>query len=82
MAKATAGDVCGRTIDRRPRVPRQLLQESSGPKAREQLIERFPALAFLQPDRFDCGVVRPDRYTVDAQIGAGDMASVYRVREL
>lgn len=31
----------------------ELLQGFSGPKARSQLIERFAALAFLQPDRSD-----------------------------
>lgn len=31
----------------------ELLQGFAGPKARNQLIERFAALAFLQPDRED-----------------------------
>jgi predicted nucleic acid-binding protein len=31
----------------------ELLQGFSGPKSRSQLIERFAALAFLQPDRDD-----------------------------
>lgn len=31
----------------------ELLQGFAGPKARTQLIERFAALAFLQPDRED-----------------------------
>ena len=34
-------------------VLQELLQGFSGPKARSQLIERFAALAFLQPDRDD-----------------------------
>lgn len=34
-------------------VLQELLQGFSGPKARSQLIERFAALAFLQPDRAD-----------------------------
>ena len=34
-------------------VLQELLQGFSGPKARKQLIERFAALAFLQPDRED-----------------------------
>lgn len=34
-------------------VLQELLQGFSGPKARSQLIERFAALAFLQPDRED-----------------------------
>ena len=34
-------------------VLQELLQGFSGPKARTQLIERFAALAFLQPDRED-----------------------------
>ncbi len=34
-------------------VLQELLQGFSGPKARAQLIERFAALAFLQPDRED-----------------------------
>jgi predicted nucleic acid-binding protein len=34
-------------------VLQELLQGFSGPKARDQLIERFAALAFLQPDRDD-----------------------------
>ena len=34
-------------------VLQELLQGFSGPKARAQLIERFAALAFLQPDRHD-----------------------------
>ncbi len=34
-------------------VLQELLQGFSGPKARAQLIERFEALAFLQPDRED-----------------------------
>lgn len=34
-------------------VLQELLQGFSGPKAREALIERFGALAFLQPDRED-----------------------------
>lgn len=34
-------------------VLQELLQGFSGPKARAQLIERFAALAFLQPDRDD-----------------------------
>lgn len=34
-------------------VLQELLQGFSGPKARHQLIERFAALAFLQPDRED-----------------------------
>lgn len=34
-------------------VLQELLQGFSGPKARNQLIERFAALAFLQPDRKD-----------------------------
>jgi hypothetical protein len=34
-------------------VLQELLQGFSGPKARVQLIERFAALAFLQPDRED-----------------------------
>jgi len=34
-------------------VLQELLQGFAGPKARSQLIERFAALAFLQPDRED-----------------------------
>lgn len=34
-------------------VLQELLQGFAGPKARAQLIERFSALAFLQPDRED-----------------------------
>jgi hypothetical protein len=34
-------------------VLQELLQGFSGPKARSQLIERFAALGFLQPDRED-----------------------------
>lgn len=34
-------------------VLQELLQGFAGPKARAQLIERFAALAFLQPDRVD-----------------------------
>ena len=34
-------------------VLQELLQGFTGPKARNQLIERFAALAFLQPDRED-----------------------------
>lgn len=34
-------------------VLQELLQGFAGPKARDQLIERFAALAFLQPDRED-----------------------------
>ena len=34
-------------------VMQELLQGFSGPKARDQLIERFGALGFLQPDRED-----------------------------
>ena len=34
-------------------VLQELLQGFAGPKARSQLIDRFAALAFLQPDRFD-----------------------------
>jgi predicted nucleic acid-binding protein len=34
-------------------VLQELLQGFAGPKARGQLIERFAALAFLQPDRED-----------------------------
>ncbi len=34
-------------------VLQELLQGFTGPKARSQLIERFAALAFLQPDRED-----------------------------
>ena len=34
-------------------VLQQLLQGFAGPKAGEQIIERFAALAFLQPDRED-----------------------------
>ena len=34
-------------------VLQELLQGFSGPKSRNQLIERFAALAFLQPDRED-----------------------------
>lgn len=34
-------------------VLQELLQGFSGPKSRSQLIERFAALAFLQPDRED-----------------------------
>lgn len=34
-------------------VLQELLQGFSGPKARTQLIERFAALGFLQPDRED-----------------------------
>jgi predicted nucleic acid-binding protein len=34
-------------------VLQELLQGFAGPKARTQLIERFAALAFLQPDRED-----------------------------
>jgi hypothetical protein len=34
-------------------VLQELLQGFAGPKARSQLIERFTALAFLQPDRED-----------------------------
>jgi len=34
-------------------VLQELLQGFSGPKARSHLIERFAALAFLQPDRDD-----------------------------
>lgn len=34
-------------------VLQELLQGFGGPKARSQLIERFAALAFLQPDRED-----------------------------
>ncbi len=34
-------------------VLQELLQGFSGPKARAQLLERFAALAFLQPDRED-----------------------------
>ena len=34
-------------------VLQELLQGFSGPKARDQLIERFGALGFLQPDRED-----------------------------
>lgn len=34
-------------------VLQELLQGFAGPKARAQLIERFAALAFLQPDRED-----------------------------
>jgi predicted nucleic acid-binding protein len=34
-------------------VLQELLQGFAGPKARSQLIERFGALAFLQPDRED-----------------------------
>lgn len=34
-------------------VLQELLQGFSGPRARDQLIERFAALAFLQPDRGD-----------------------------
>ncbi|MCC6243968.1 MAG: PIN domain-containing protein [Gemmatimonadaceae bacterium] len=34
-------------------VLQELLQGFSGPKARDQLIERFAVLAFLQPDRED-----------------------------
>ncbi|MFO0498640.1 MAG: PIN domain-containing protein [Betaproteobacteria bacterium] len=34
-------------------VLQELLQGFSGPKARSQLIERFAALALLQPDRAD-----------------------------
>jgi predicted nucleic acid-binding protein len=34
-------------------VLQELLQGFSGPKVRSQLIERFAALAFLQPDRND-----------------------------
>jgi predicted nucleic acid-binding protein len=34
-------------------VLQELLQGFSGPKARSQLIERFAALALLQPDRDD-----------------------------
>jgi predicted nucleic acid-binding protein len=34
-------------------VLQELLQGFAGPKARAQLIERFVALAFLQPDRDD-----------------------------
>ena len=34
-------------------VLQELLQGFSGPRARSQLIERFAALAFIQPDRDD-----------------------------
>jgi predicted nucleic acid-binding protein len=34
-------------------VLQELLQGFSGPRARDQLMERFAALAFLQPDRQD-----------------------------
>ena len=34
-------------------VLQELLQGFAGPKAGEQIIERFAALAFLQPDRED-----------------------------
>lgn len=34
-------------------VLQELLQGFSGPKARDQLIERFGALGFIQPDRED-----------------------------
>lgn len=34
-------------------VLQELLQGFAGPKARSQLVERFSALAFLQPDRED-----------------------------
>ena len=34
-------------------VLQELLQGFAGPKARDQLIERFAALGFLQPDRED-----------------------------
>ena len=34
-------------------VLQELLQGFAGPKARSQLIDRFAALAFLQPDRID-----------------------------
>ena len=34
-------------------VLQELLQGFAGPKAREQIVERFASLAFLQPDRQD-----------------------------
>ena len=56
-------------------VLQELLQGFSGPKARRQLIERFAALAFLQPDRDDhieAAEVRNTCRRNGAQIGTID----------
>ena len=56
-------------------VLQELLQGFSGPKARSQLIERFAALAFLQPDRDDhieAAEVRNTCRRNGVQIGAID----------
>ena len=56
-------------------VLQELLQGFAGPKARSQLIERFAALAFLQPDREDhieAAEVRNSCRRHEVQIGTID----------
>ena len=56
-------------------VLQELLQGFAGPKARVQLVERFSALAFLQPDRDDhikAAEVRNACRRKDVQIGTID----------
>jgi predicted nucleic acid-binding protein len=56
-------------------VLQELLQGFAGPKARSQLIERFAALGFLQPDRedhIDAAEVRNSCHRHGVQIGTID----------